>query len=664
MNSETTRFQLLISEYEQVKEDERSSSTIYATLIATGVAVLTALLVFAQQVIDHAEKPDQFPQPLIAIAPMSAVTVIAFSEWIGSRRSIRGFYLRVLEREIRTELIELTKNEQHVDFQSYQGLKVASLGELLIEHDSLSKDSRTRGGLLIGILITCLTFVFGGITVALGYYTSSHWRWAMAVTYGGFFGQAVYSYIKANRSGREHFEEYVSSYQKRLNDNLLPPSRGSNTWLYYILVPRPNDLAKSPFTILGMLIGTFAPPVALNWNVFISVFLVVEILVYQCRYIVNDYIGIREDQDSPSQHIRHRLPINRKTSILFCAFLRMAIAVWLILWIKEQKGGFGLASRLSIVILLLAFLCVLYEMVRNWERARGATKCSADDSTELPSWGRIVHAIIILTLVTLGYPLRLIGSAWVIAGPILPLSGYQLLLLALACISLGLVFVTPTWILEAFTYVNKSTNNGYTLICSPEVSYKYHLLTLARISGFDLRLGSSSNTTCEFSNFCAFQDLRYRNFAPWRCGVAAYHISAIMLFYSLFPYQDRYGRLLILLVLTLLIDIFFNSTIIRHFEFHAKLLFCAVWGIFMYNDFSIPSSTAKTLVVLCLFAILTIPVWIERTAERSGYADVLTMGVRNASKVKEAIKYWFTVIWDGRKPKQHRLESRNKACAL
>lgn len=664
MDSKVTRIQLLASEYEQIKEDERSSSAIYATLIATGVAVLTALLVFTQQVIDHAGKSDQFPEPLIAISPMSAVTFIAFAEWIGSRGSIRGFYLRVLEREIRAELTEMAQNERTTDFKSYEGLKIASLGELLIEHDSLSKDSKTRGGLLIAILITCLTLIFGGITVALGYYTSSHWRWAMAVTYGGFFGQAVYSYIKANRAGREHFEECVRSYQPRLKDDLLPSSRGTKTWLYYILIPHPNDLVKSPFTIIGIFIGALTPTATHNWGIIISVFMVIEILVYQCRYILNDYIGLREDQRSPSQRLRKRLPVEKRSSALGWASLRMAVAIWVILWIKEQTVGLGVASRLAIVVLMLTVLSILYETARNWERVRGVTKCNADNDNELPSWGRKVHAIFILTLVTLGYPLRLIGAAWVIAGSSITLTGHQLLLLAAVCISLGLVFVTPTWILEAFTYVNSTTNDGTTLLCRPEVSYKYHRMTLARISGFDLRLGNNGSTAAVFSNFCALRELKYRNFAPWRCGVAAYHISTITLFYSLIPSQNRGGRLLILLVLTLMVDILFNSTIIRQFEFYAKLLFCTVWGILMYNDFSTPSSTTKILIVSCLFVILTVPVWIERTAEHSGYADVLTMGVRAASKLKEVIKYCFTVIWDGRQPGQHQLEARNEACAL
>ena len=658
MNSETTRLQLLMSEYEQVKEDERSSSTIYATLIATGVAVLTALLVFTQQVIDHAGNPDQFPQPLIAIAPMSAVTVIAFAEWIGSRRSIRGFYLRVLEREIRAELTKLTQNERNVDFRSYQGLKIASLGELLIEHDSLSKDSETRGGLLIGILITCLTLIFGGITVALGYYTSSHWRWAMAVTYGGFFGQAVFSYIKANRAGREHFKDCVESYQQRLKTDLLPSLGSTKTWLYYILIPHPNDLIKSPFTIIGILIGAFTPKVTHNWGVIISVFLVIEILVYQCRYILNDYIGMREDQGAPSQRLRRRLPIERKSSALGWASLRMALAIWIILWIKEQVDGVGVASRLAIMVLVLALLGMVYEMVRNWERVRGTTIHRANDGCELPSWRRKIHAIIILALVTLGYPLRLIGGAWVIAGPSITMSGYQLFLIAISCISLGLVFVTPTWILEAFTYVNQLTNHGNTLLCGPEVRYKYHRMTLARISGFDLRLGNSHKTSSDFSNFSALRELKYRNFAPWRVGVAAYHISTIVLFYSLFPHQDRSGRILILLVLVLMIDILFNSTTIRHLEFYGKLIFCVVWGTLIYYDFLHRSTFIKFLIALCCFALLTIPVLIERTAERSGYADVLTMAVRTTSKSVGIVKYWSTAVWNGGQPEQYRMETK------
>ena len=401
MNPKTTRLQLLTSEYEQTKEDERSYTAVYSTLIATGVAVLTALLVFTQQVIDHAGKPDQFPQPLIAVAPMSAVTVVAFSEWIGSRRSVRGFYLRALEREIRAELTKITENDADVNFQSYQGLKIASLGELLIEHDSLSKYSKTRGGQLIVILATCLTLIFGGITVALGYYTDNHWRWAMLVTYGTFFGQAAHSYVKANRAGRKHFEECVTSYKKRLEVDLLPLDRDTKTWLSYIILPHPNDLIKSPFTILGIVIGVFASRVTHNWSVVLSTFFVIEVLVYQTRYILNDCIGIREDQDSPSRGLRRRLPVERVNGALGWAAVRVAVAIWTILWIKDQTESADVAARLATLLLLLIFLSMTYEIVRNWERVRGAMTYRANADHDSPSRWRKLHAIIILALVTL-----------------------------------------------------------------------------------------------------------------------------------------------------------------------------------------------------------------------------------------------------------------------
>jgi membrane protein len=657
MNPKTTRLQILTSEYEQTKEDERSYTAVYSTLIATGVAVLTALLVFTQQVIDHAGKPDQFPQPLIAVAPMSAVTVVAFSEWIGSRRSVRGFYLRALEREIRAELTKITKNDTDINFQSYQGLKIASLGELLIEHDSLSKYSKTRGGQLIAILATCLTLIFGGITVALGYYTDSHWRWAMLVTYGAFFGQAAQSYVKANRTGRKHFEECVTSYKKRLEVDLLPLDRDTRTWLSYIVLPHPDDLIKSPFTILGLIIGIFVSRVTHNWGVVLSTFFVIEVLVYQTRYILNDCIGIREDQDSPSRSLRRRLPVGRVNDALGWAAVRAAVAIWTILWIKDQPESAGVAARLAILLLLLIFLSMTYEIVRNWERVRGAMTYRANADHDSPSRWRKLHAIIILALVTLGYPLRLVGSIWVIAGPNSIMSGYQLFFLASACVSLGLVFVTSTWILEAFTYVNDTANQGRTFICSTRIRHKYHRMTLARISGFDLRVGENDNTNPSFNNFHALQELEYRNFTPWRVGVAAYHISLISLLYSLFPHAHRNGQFSILLIFVLIVDLLFNSTIVRSHEFYAKLLFCVTWGVFTYFDFLCISSIMGSLISLSCFTLLFVPVFIEKIAHRSGYADVLTMATMLKCNTINLTRNLCWIVWNGYRPKLKRQNS-------
>ena len=98
-----------------------------------------------------------FPDLVIAGALMAGFVTIAFALWVGSVATVRAFYLRSLEREIR----RVAKLE-NVSFGDL-GLRPISFHELVVEHGSLSKPVPTTTSILVNIVVIGLIIVFGVI---------------------------------------------------------------------------------------------------------------------------------------------------------------------------------------------------------------------------------------------------------------------------------------------------------------------------------------------------------------------------------------------------------------------------------------------------------------------------------------------------------------------
>lgn len=91
---------ILLNDYAEARDDERNFLSVQATSLTLGVTAAAGLLVFFEQVIDRS-KTNQFPDLVIAGALMAGFVTIAFALWVGSVATVRAFYLRSLEREIR-----------------------------------------------------------------------------------------------------------------------------------------------------------------------------------------------------------------------------------------------------------------------------------------------------------------------------------------------------------------------------------------------------------------------------------------------------------------------------------------------------------------------------------------------------------------------------------
>lgn len=118
---------ILLNDYAEARDDERNFLSVQATSLTLGVTAAAGLLVFFEQVIDRS-KTNQFPDLVIAGALMAGFVTIAFALWVGSVATVRAFYLRSLEREIRR--VAKLENVVFGDLS----LRPISFHELVVEH--------------------------------------------------------------------------------------------------------------------------------------------------------------------------------------------------------------------------------------------------------------------------------------------------------------------------------------------------------------------------------------------------------------------------------------------------------------------------------------------------------------------------------------------------
>lgn len=158
-----------------------------------------------------------------------------------------------------------------------------------------------------------------------------------------------------------------------------------------------------------------------------------DFLGYQARYQWNDIRGYNEDKNNPEEKKRGRLPhiagkekLSPKLSFAVAAY-RLLFAV-VICWCNPLNVGF----QLFICLLAIFVIAAVYE----YARSKSGTL-----------------TILMLVLVSLGYPLRIFVGLWVACPNLFSMLSDSsnvliFVLLTVASILFGMVFVGLTWALE------------------------------------------------------------------------------------------------------------------------------------------------------------------------------------------------------------------------
>jgi hypothetical protein len=441
--NEHERLEVLLLDYEMAREDERSLTNA----ITTTYSVAVALLALLGAAITQAKSP---PEQLLAGAPLLPLAVLTYLEMLGAQATLRSYYMRGLEAELRKYAAAPITTLGQLQPASYIGIAV--------EMVSLRR-GRWGYRVLANFLLTAILVVFGGLTVYIGIHLvdSPRLRIAMALIYGPIAALLLWEVASGTLGGRRLFIHTARRYlrggaklpmiTRSGGDGPLKRSASAvreRSLFSYLLFPRPEDwvkwlIAPGVFSVTALSTGEWQ-----NWSRFAIVWLTLEYFIYLARYQWNDVRGIAEDAVHAEQVSRGRLPLGgtlattRRNVVisLGVALLRLGFSV---------ATGWTLGNGWIITLLIATIfgIAMIYEFLRSKVRQPG----NEDFRVTWPILG-------VWIVVSLGYVAR--------ASVGLHYGGLSLLarpaIIGMACMAAyGAMFVLLTWILEATSYCRLDT---------------------------------------------------------------------------------------------------------------------------------------------------------------------------------------------------------------
>ncbi|MGW5052081.1 hypothetical protein [Actinokineospora sp. NPDC004072] len=474
----SAELQVMLVEYQALRDDERATANSQAALASVFVALLAGL--FAILVGDcrfrAATRGEascyELNQAVYVVAPALPFAVLTYIVMLGLQITLKSFYLRGIENEIRKQMTR--------ELDAIPEVSVASGTELLL---ALTSPRRGRVGYRAMLIFLAVSFIIamgGWMTFVVVELEGVVARVVLLAIYGPLLLLLVHEGIAGNHGGRTLLGGAArrlarSPEYPRLSRFAPDPARrtGRRTWPY-LLLPRPADLVKWLFVpiaaVVGVLHGAADPAtrVPLPWAV--ATWLVFEYLVYQARYQWNDIRGVGDDMAHPAAAARSRLPAGDRgprAAVLISAvvaLVRLALAAVFALVIAPPQ----VAHLLALAAAAVWALAAVYE----WLRARRA------------GWA-------LWLVVGGGYAIRTaVGLALMGLVP----SGDGLrpfLAYVVAAWAFGVVFVTMTWVIEAVGHCFGVLPGGLVHPGQP-LSGKPHLLRLLPLAGIRAGVGAAN----------------------------------------------------------------------------------------------------------------------------------------------------------------------------
>lgn len=430
----------LLLDYQMAREDDRSAQNVLSTLYGIGIALLGALIAALLG-------NNPLPRAALALAPLLPFSAISYVVLMDSNMTMRSFYMRALEEELRTRLFA------NFDLTVLNGVKPLSGQEFII---SLASGVRGRPAWRVAyaILQGAILIVFGGVTVLIAHRVGGVYEFLMFAVYGPLTLILSIEGVTVGMAGRSAFLAEINKFKadgyasiRRLGK---PQSikLGARKLHSYLLLPRPGDLAKWSFIPAAALAGILLPNVFNRFpshHLFALLvgWLAFEYLVYQARYQINDVRNLTQDLDHPEESSRMRLPVHEfgiRTSVnasLVAVVVRLAVLVCILI-----LNPFDVREELSIAAVAVFIFTFVYEYLRARE--------PKDPVAAL-------HLVIQIWIIAgAGYAIRVCLG--------LSLVGIKsLAVLAMFAVSgwlFGIMLVTMTWALEATSFLVKSAS-GY-----------------------------------------------------------------------------------------------------------------------------------------------------------------------------------------------------------
>lgn len=521
-----SQLSVLLTDYASMREDQRTYVTSQISVITVLLTTLTVLggLVFT------IHRNVTIPGPILAFAPTIVFVPLLLLHNMGADAVYRSFYMRALERSLREHL-----HMSHCHY-AWPNLPPLSYSELSLVIQSLNpqpgttKPHWTRLHGFIFSVVPIAVVVLGGLTGYIALQVSAAWRSLMLIGYGGGAIALIASTAHFTIKSRKLFGEAIVLLNERLKNPLdssregtkqaLSGNRLSNPLMPYLILPRPDDLVKGLFLVMGVILAQFSKPEvtvpsaadALSLGV---LWFTTEILIYQARYQWNDILGRKEDQGAQGSESSNRLPSAHNS--VGAAWVSIVIRIYLALVITHfnwHVGNWGirLLPATYWALMLYLALAVIYELIRAWIRRSGF--CGP------------VGRSLLLTIVGLGYPARfLIGWLATGTGLSLPLACQLAGLWAL-----GVSFVGATWVLSGASYFVFQRGRAVSRIGAKNIDAKPHLYAMLQLVAGPLPNSSDASSTDSMKAQTVaggdFQFLKDSSvvpcFSPWQFGSAVW----------------------------------------------------------------------------------------------------------------------------------------------
>lgn len=481
------RVEMLLTDYTTAREDERGFLAVQATLVSLILAALSFLILALTNDcrFGTVSGPGCAPQtPDVVLASMSLVplALLSYLQALATAATIRSFYMRALEREIRDHAVDPVMHTG-----TYPGMQLMSYIETLTAVGTLA---RGRGAIrvLFGLLVAIAGVVLIGVTVAAGLLVPLPLKLAMGLVYG--FGTVLIlrEAVSATIKGSDYYCVAVGEATRRMAQPLGGAGSKSDEKLCrralwsYLALPRPDDLIKATFFPVTILYGVIS---SISTRESVETFeisraaiywIALELLIYSARYQVNDIRGAAEDMRHP--HARGRLPFDPKDNGSFATAARASMVVIVVrlyvVTIIASVPQWDLAVPMLATTVAVFGLAVLYEFLR-WVESR--RHC------DLAAW-------MIYIVVGWGYVIRGAAALWVLGVwslSAMPDPNMTLWLLVFFA-SYGSMFVVLTWVLDAASYSLDDLDNvsSGSLRHMHALDDKPHLAYLLRQNGYNL----------------------------------------------------------------------------------------------------------------------------------------------------------------------------------
>lgn len=473
-------FEALLTDYEIMREDDRSLVANQVQAFAIAIAILTLLGgIVAKQFLDNpgGNALQGVPNAVLVGTPLLPLTLFVYLLSLAPPAVLRGHYGRMLERRI-SELAG-----------SATPARMPSLYEMTIGVNRLSRGASTVR-ILLGLMTILVLLIFCGTTAILIANTRGIGIKAVSIP---FYTVAVsvlaYQAITINARGRSMYHDQVDNLSEDRSDPLDRIEANTGRSLAgYLLLPRPGDISKALFFPIGASLSYFASGLPFDWHEvyrLLVMWIMLEYLLYSARYQINDIRGLGEDASSPEAALRGRLPLaslpghlsrDRATAYsirasVFVAAIRVYAAVSIALTLQLELWRSAISAGLAILITAL-----VYEWLRGIQR-REFERWQGDSNTDYEMKRGVRSASMSLVVfVGAGYCIRTVLGLMFFPTQF---SAIVLLVFGVYAIALGVVFVSMTWALEGLSYLVRLPRGSDVPQLSYKILRKPHLLILA-----------------------------------------------------------------------------------------------------------------------------------------------------------------------------------------